>query len=180
MGAFLSKTHKLNKEIARDMLKIILSSMRYLARQGLAMRRKDPGESNIIQLLKMRSEDNPTLANWLKKNSNTFTSPENQNEMLQIMSHHILRNVLHDIHSLPFLTIMVDETTDKSNKEQLTLIIRWVDQNFDVFEEFMGLYSLHSITAASIVSAILDALLRFEIPLSRIRGQLLVYSHPTN
>ncbi len=35
----------------------------------------------------------------------------------------------------------------------------------------MGLYSLHSITAASIVSAILDALLRFEIPLSRIRGQ---------
>ncbi len=145
--------------------------MRYLARQGLAMRRNDPGESNIIQLLKMRSEDNPTLANWLKKNSNTFTSPENQNEMLQKMSHHILRNVLHDIHSSPFLTIMVDETTDKSNKEQLTLIIRWVDQNFVVFEEFMGLYSLHSITAASIVSAILDALLRFEIPLSRIRGQ---------
>ncbi len=119
----------------------------------------------------MRSEDNPTLANWLKKNSNTFTSPENQNEMLQIMSHHILRNVLHDIHSSPFLTIMVDETTDKSNKEQLTLIIRCVDQNFDVFEEFMGLYSLHSITAASIVSTILDALLQFEIPLSRIRGQ---------
>ncbi len=37
VGVLLSKTHKLNKEIARDMLKIILSSMRYLARQGLAM-----------------------------------------------------------------------------------------------------------------------------------------------
>jgi len=46
-----------------------------------------------------------------------------------------------------------------------------VDQNFDVFEEFMRLYSFHSATAASIVSAILDALLRFEIPLSQTIAQ---------
>jgi len=91
--------------------------------------------------------------------------------MLQIMNNHILIKILHDIHSSSFLTIMVDETTDKSNKEQLTLIIRCLDPNFDVFEEFMGLYSLHSTTAASIVSSILDALLRLEIPLSQIRGQ---------
>ena len=51
------------------MLKII---MRYLAVQGLAMRRKDPDESNIIRLLQLRSEDNPALAKWLLRSSNTL------------------------------------------------------------------------------------------------------------
>ncbi len=66
---------------------------------------------------------------------------------------------------------MADETTDVSNKEQLTLVIRWVDENFEVHEEFLGLYNLLSTTADSIVASIKDALLRFEIPTSKIRGQ---------
>ncbi len=66
---------------------------------------------------------------------------------------------------------MVDETTDVSNKEQLTLVVRWVDENFDVFEEFLGLYSLQTTTADSIVSAITDALLRFQISINKVRGQ---------
>ncbi len=60
------------------------------------------------------------------------------------MSHSVLRKLLGDIHNFPFLTIMVDETTDVSNKEQLTLVIRWVDENFEVNEEFLGLYNVLS------------------------------------
>ncbi len=43
-----------------------------------------------------------------------------------------------------------------------------VDENFEVHE---GLYNLLSTTADSIVASIKDALLRFEIPTSKIRGQ---------
>ncbi len=42
--------------------------------------------------------------------------------MLEIMAHHVLRRILKDTHSSPFLAVMVDEATDMSNKEQLTLI----------------------------------------------------------
>ena len=42
VGAQLSIAHKAEKEEARDMLQIILSSVRFLARQGLALR----GECN--------------------------------------------------------------------------------------------------------------------------------------
>ena len=69
MCVLLSNAYKQNKGAARDMLKII---MRYLAVQGLAMRRKDPDESNIIRLLQLRSEDNPALAKWLLRSSNTL------------------------------------------------------------------------------------------------------------
>lgn len=54
---------------------------------------------------------------------------------------------------------MVDEITDVGNKEQLTFVIRWVDQHLDAHEEFLGLYNLSSTTADSIVASIKDILL---------------------
>ncbi len=58
VGELLSSAHKEGKLQARDMLRIILSSMRYLARQGLAFRKDDFSDSNLIQLLEFKvSED---------------------------------------------------------------------------------------------------------------------------
>ena len=50
---------------------------------------------------------------------------DNQNEMLELMAHQVLR-ILDDSHTSPFLAVMVDETRDQSSKKQLTLILRWV------------------------------------------------------
>ena len=66
---------------------------------------------------------------------------------------------------------MVDESTDKSNKEQLTLVWRWISENVVVSEEFVGLYYLSAIDAQSIVEVMKDAFIRFQIPLTKIRGQ---------
>ena len=87
------------------------------------------------------------------------------------MAHSVLRKIIEDIHPSPFLAVMVDETTDKSNKEQLTLVIRWVSKEFIVSEEFLRLYCLSSANAQSIVDVMKDAFLRFQIPLTKLRGQ---------
>ena len=56
----LSIAHKAEKEEARDMLQIILSSVRFLARQGLALRGDGSDvSSNLTQLLHVRAEGNP-------------------------------------------------------------------------------------------------------------------------
>ena len=124
-----------------------------------------------MQLLCLRAEDKPEIYQWIKRSAQKHISPENQNELLQLMAHSVLRKILSNIQSSPFIALMVDETTDKSNKEQLTLVIRWVDESFGVSEEFLGLYNLSSITAESIVCAIKDMFLRFHIPMANIRGQ---------
>ena len=136
-----------------------------------AARRGNDEDSNFIQLLRLRAEEKPQILKWLEKSSKKHTAHENQNEMLQIMSHIVLKNILDDIRNSPFLSVMVDETTDKSNVEQLTLVIRWVSNDLSVSEEFLGMYSLSAADAKSIVSVLLDALLRFQIPLSKVRGQ---------
>ena len=66
---------------------------------------------------------------------------------------------------------MVDETTDVSNDEQVVLCLRWVDDNFDAHEEFIGLYKVDSICSDSLVALIKDALLRMNLTLSKVSGQ---------
>ncbi len=97
----------------------VLSSLQYLARQGIAIRGHPDEESNFYQLLKLRARDNTKLHSWLQRKTNKYTSHDIQNEILKVMSLHILRDVVLLIRSAPFFSIMVDETTDVSNKEQV-------------------------------------------------------------
>ena len=164
----------------REMLKIILSTIRYLGRQGLALRghyksvdesrKRGEFDSNFIQLLRTRAEDNPQLLKWMEKSQDKFTSPEIQNEILSIMALHILREIASEL-SGKWYTIMVDETTDLSNTEQMVLYLRYVDNNLEVHEELIGLYSLESTSADVVVTAINDILLRMNLTINNCCGQ---------
>ena len=63
----------LEKNLSNVQLKVI-SSVRYLARQGLPLRgKKDDKESNFQQLLKLPAENDPVFTEWLKRKSNKYT-----------------------------------------------------------------------------------------------------------
>ncbi len=179
VGEMLSKAHAEQKAENRRMLKMILSSIRYLGRQGLALRghykidesgRRGEFDSNLIQLLRTRAEDEPTFLNWLEKSQDKFTSPDIQNEILLIMAMHILRQIASEL-SGKWYTVMVDETTDLSNTEQMVLCLRHVDDNLEVHEELIGLYSLDATTADVLVATIQDVLLRMNLSINNCRGQ---------
>ena len=84
---------------------------------------------------------------------------------------HILREVSHSVASSHCFSIMADECTDCSNKEQFTINIRWVDEHLNAHEEFIGLYQVSTIDADSLVSAIRDVLLRMNAKIADCRGQ---------
>jgi len=58
----------------------ILSSIRYLLRQGQAIRGHDDEEGNFMQLLKLRSDDVKELHDFLQVENRRYTSIEIQNE----------------------------------------------------------------------------------------------------
>ena len=60
IGELLNSYHKREKVMARSMLRVILSSVQFLVRQGLTLRgNNSDSESNLLQLLKLRTEDCP-------------------------------------------------------------------------------------------------------------------------
>ncbi|ESN95608.1 hypothetical protein HELRODRAFT_179062 [Helobdella robusta] len=63
-------------------------------------------------------EDSPELQQWLEQTSYQWTSKDIQNELLEIMSHSVLRSVISDIHLRKYYAILLDETCDIAIKEQ--------------------------------------------------------------
>ena len=120
----LSSTYAKEKEENRRALYTILSTVRFLACQSLPLRGVYAGHgccevnSNFMQLLELRKCDVPNLDGWLSRSQDRFTSPMIQNELLEIMASTILRKVACKLAGEVF-SILVDETTNISNKEQL-------------------------------------------------------------
>ena len=75
------------------------------------------------------------------------------------MSNLVLREMLTEIKSSDFYSIMADETSDSANAEQLVICLRWVDKNLETHEDFLGLYSLSDVRADTITNAIKDVFL---------------------
>jgi len=119
----------------------VIESLQYLARQGMAMQGDTDDESNFIQLLKLRGKDLLLLLKWLERKEDRYTSHDIQNEIIAIMANHVTRDLLSEISS-GFFSIICDEYTDISNKEQLTICIRWVDKELEAHEDFLGFYNI--------------------------------------
>ena len=118
----LSSAHKADKLKNRQMLMKVLTNVQFLARQALPLRGDgNESDSNFIQLLLLGGKEDSYVAEWLQKKSNKYTSPEIQNEIIRIMALQVLREVADNLQSTPFYTIMADETTDCSNKEQFVV-----------------------------------------------------------
>ena len=94
-----------------------------------------------------------------------------QNEILKTMALQVLRQVMESIHSAPFLTIMIDETTDVSNKEQVVICFRWVDKMLEAHEEFIGVHQVESTQSRVLLAVINDVLQRFNVSITKLRGQ---------
>ena len=59
-----------------------------------------------------------------------------------------------------YYTIMADEITNSSNKEQFAVCLRWVDHDLVTHEELVRLYAVDKITSETLVNSLKDVLLR--------------------
>ena len=108
---------------------------------------------------------------WLSKKSNKYTSRDIQDNILKEMAHKILHDIGENIRDGGLFSIMADECTDCANKEQFTINFQWVDSKFIDHNEFIGLYTVNSIDAKSLVASIKDVLLQMDLPIQNCRGQ---------
>ena len=83
----------------------------------------------------------------------------------------VLRNIGTALHNAEFYSLIVDETTDISNKEQAVLCFRWVSDDLIAHEDFVGLYGIENTEAQTLVNMILDVLTRLNLSIKKLRGQ---------
>ena len=67
------------------------------------------------------------------------------------MAHSVLRRILDSVKVSTYYSIIVDEATDVSFKEQVSLCLRYMsDDTNETHEDFVGMYETGSTTALNI------------------------------
>lgn len=89
------------------------------------------------------------------------------------MGQEVLGCIFHSVKSPSpsWYAIIADEATDVSNNEQFNISIRWVDEEYTISEESIGLMQLPDTFADSVVVVIKDVLRRCNLPLVMCRSQ---------
>ena len=134
----------------------------------------DEGNDNFSGILLLRGKGDPEVAKRVLNNTDPklkkYTHDKYQNVLIDIMTKHVLRLKLTEIHQSMFL--MADEYTDVSNTEQVSICLSWVNsKEFKIHEDFIGFYKVDNIQSTTVIQAITDAVIRLNLPISRRRGQ---------
>lgn len=135
----------------------------------MAVRGHNENEGNLYELLKCRSEDVTTLFTWLNKSQ--YLSHDIINELIKIMAHKVVREILSEVRKSQWYAIIGDETCDSSGAEQFALSLRWFDSNYIIYEDFVGLIEVDQTDAKTLMDTIKSALIALNIPIDNCRGQ---------
>jgi len=83
---------------------------------------------------------------------NKKTSPQIQNEMLNLFANTIIREIISSIYKLPLLqySIIIDGTQDIEGTEQEAICVRYVDHDLVPQEAFLGFYEVSSTTGVNL------------------------------
>jgi hypothetical protein len=96
--------------------------------------------------LRLESADGNSKENFMNYQWNaSYFSWKIQNEIINAMGQQILHQILEDVKQADFYSILVDETMDVSEIEQLSLSIRYVKDN-TVREVFIGFVEVKETT----------------------------------
>ncbi len=167
----------------REGLKMILSVILWLARQGLPLRghrEQDDFPSNnrgnFLELLQFKLEDDPKKKRWfdsLPENS-TYVSPPMQNVFIQIIADQVRAAVLQELNDGDpnrVFAICADESIDLAKREQMSLYIRFVNKKGDLVERCLALIEVPSTKAANLLEAIHASMKTSQFDKSRVIAQ---------
>ena len=120
-------------------------------------------KSRFDSILRNHLDSSPRNARYL--------SPQIQNELISCLGDEIRESVVKHIEKSNFYSVMADETTDESTKTQLSICVRYLTDNFEVEEAFLGFVDLHKTDAETISEVPIDNVQQWGLDSSKWRGQ---------
>ncbi|XP_031265630.1 uncharacterized protein LOC116124058 [Pistacia vera] len=143
----INKKSNQQREDYHIRLKGSISARRFLLQQGLSFRGHDESNSmnrgSFLELLHYTTEQNEEYG---------------------------VNKLISDLGDV-FFSILVDEAHDGSNKEQMTIILRYVNKRGCVVECLLSIMHITDMTALSLKMGIETLFSKYNLSISRLRGQ---------
>ncbi|WVZ56099.1 hypothetical protein U9M48_006678 [Paspalum notatum var. saurae] len=156
VGRVWSRTSTLREVQYKGRLTVMLGIARFLLLQALAFRghnesKTSSNKGNFLEMLEWYSKKDPNVAMVTSDNAlgnNQMTCPEVQKDLARACAEETSEVIKSEIGDRYF-SVLVDEARDASIKEQMALVVRYVDDKGQVIERFLGIQHVPDTTAAS-------------------------------
>ncbi|KAK1558529.1 hypothetical protein Q3G72_003401 [Acer saccharum] len=147
----------------------------FLLRQGLPFRGHDESEKssnkgNFLELLHWLCGHNENIKAVTLKSAPEnlkMIAPKIHKDIISAISIEIINTIIRNIGDSLF-SILVDESRDISLKEQMAIVLRYVDKNGSVIERFVGIEHVTDTSALSLKAAIDGFFSRHGLSISKL------------
>ncbi|CAL8121881.1 unnamed protein product [Prunus armeniaca] len=159
-------------------LTITIEGIRYLTNQALAFRGHDESigssnRGNFVEIIKcfarMNMEVEKVVLDKAPQNAQ-YISNDIQKQILHIFATKVRKTICRELEMNKFC-ILVDESLDESGKEQMTIILRFVDGQGFIRERFFDIVSVANTNALTLKKEICKVLGNNGILVENMRGQ---------
>ncbi|KAF8396080.1 hypothetical protein HHK36_017692 [Tetracentron sinense] len=159
-------------------LKTSIDTIRWLTFQACAFRGHDErpeskNRGNFLEMIKILASYNERVSEVVLENAPgnaKYTSPMIQKEILHILSSNVRNAIREEISDAKFC-IIVDEARDESKREQMALVLRFVDKDGFLRERFFDIVHVLDTVALTLKKRVCAILSRHSLSIQNIRGQ---------
>ncbi|XP_050064221.1 zinc finger MYM-type protein 1-like [Aphis gossypii] len=170
------------KEFHKDVIKILFDVSRTLARQGLPFRVDgDEKNGNFNQIILLLSRHCPVMKTWIEEVKFrpyhiSYMSHDSQNEFIKLLALETKKQIVKEVNDANMYSIMADTTPDMSNRDQMSVCVRYVDSSGKVLERLIELVEVTDKTGKGTAQNISDVLTKNYLDLERIVFQSYDYA----
>jgi hypothetical protein len=159
-------------------LKVSIAAVKWLAFQACAFRGHDESalsknKGNFLEIVNLLAEFNPEIAKVVGGNApynSKYTSPDIQKEILSIYACKIRKHIREEVGDFKF-SILADETCDVSKREQMALVLRFVDKDGILQERFFDLIHVANTRSLTLKDELCFVLSNHGFNIQNLRGQ---------
>ncbi|XP_058765173.1 uncharacterized protein LOC131638619 [Vicia villosa] len=166
-----------SEELYKIRLTYSLDCTRYLLAQGIAFRGHDESSTSL------NKGNFREMVDWVKSNDEkvrdafdrgpkncTMTSSDIQKELATCCAHEVTKVIMEELGDRQF-SVLIDESRDIYVKEQMAVMLRFLNDKGKVVEQFIALHHVKYTTSEALKDALYGILDRHTLSISRIRGQ---------
>ncbi|XP_008235787.1 PREDICTED: zinc finger MYM-type protein 1-like [Prunus mume] len=174
----VSKHSDQARKAYRTCLIASIKCTKFLLRQGLAFRGHDESATssnrgNYLELLQFLADNDDKVKEVVMENALgnlKLLAPCIKKEIVNSCALETLDAIMDGLKDR-FFSILVDEARDVSVKEQMAMVLRYVDDSGHVIERFVGIQHVTDTTSSSLKDAIDTFFSHNGLSISKLRGQ---------
>jgi hypothetical protein len=169
-----------NEEKEKDRLRLrtTIAVVKWLTFQSCALRGHDErpesrNRGNFLEMVKLLAEFCPAITDVVLENAPKFckyTSHDIQNEILSIYAMKVREHICAEIGDSKY-SILVDETCDVSKREQMAIVLRFVDKDGYSQERFFHLVHVANIKSLTLKRELCSVLDKHGFDVQTLQGQ---------